>query len=269
MNLQIELSTICNWDCDYCPRPYLTREKEFIYYATFYRAIDTFIEETTTLILSKDGEPLMHPLFKELFTYATSKYSGKIDIYTNGVYLTEDIVDILGAVTNNVNIFVTDHTISRTGTQDPTKTLLNFTNAVSKNYSNLSFSLTKHAFNGETEEDQTWLSSWRAYKTTNSNVVAIHLNTHKNSWAGFVDTQLADSCPFMEYEFVGVGITGNVTMCCLDLNEELIAGNILTDSKIDILESRNKYRALITHSNIKNIKPCNRCIVNCIKEGWN
>ena len=117
MNLQIELSTVCNWDCDYCPRPYLTRKKEFISYETFDKAIDTFIGETTTLILSKDGEPLMHPAFRRLLTYATSKYSGKIDIYTNGVYLTEDIVDALGTIPNTINIFVTDHTISRTGIQ--------------------------------------------------------------------------------------------------------------------------------------------------------
>ena len=260
MNLQIELSTVCNWDCDYCPRPYLTRAKEFISYETFHKAVDTFIEETTTLILSKDGEPLMHPDFGDLFSYVVGKYAGKIDIYTNGVFLTNDILDILGSVPNNISIFVTDHTVSREGTQDSTKTLANFTNAVDREYTNISLNLTKHAFNGQTKEDANWLRTWNVYKHDHPNVAAIHLNQHKNSWAGFVGTEKYNSCPFIEYEFVGVGITGNVTMCCLDLNEELVAGNILTDTKEDILSSRHNYKQLIIAKDITTLNPCKRCI---------
>lgn len=260
MNLQIELSTHCNWDCDYCPRPHLTREKEFISYETFHKAVDTFIEETTTLILSKDGEPLMHPDFGDLFFYAIGKYTGKVDIYTNGVFLTNDILDILGSVPNAISIFVTDHTASRKGTQDSTKTLANFTNAVDRGYTNISLNLTKHAFNEQTKEDTNWLRTWNVYKHDHPNVSSIHLNSHKNSWAGFVGTAKYDSCPFMEYEFIGVGITGNVTMCCLDLNEELVAGNILTDSKEDIMSSRYNYKQLITAKDVSTLNPCKRCI---------
>lgn len=260
MNLQIELSTVCNWDCDYCPRPYLTRKKEFISYETFDKAIDTFIDETTTLILSKDGEPLMHPDFCDLFSYAAGRYSGKIDIYTNGVFLTNGVLDMLGSASNDINIFVTDHTISRSGIQSSTKTLFNFTNAVDRGYSNIILNLTKHAFDGKKAEDEAWLRLWNIYKHEHANIGSIHLNTHKNSWAGFVGTEKYDSCPFMNYEFVGVGLTGNVTMCCLDLNEELVVGNILTDSKEAILSSRYKYKQLITAKDVNTLDPCKRCI---------
>lgn len=260
MNLQIELSTVCNWDCNYCPRPSLTRMKEFISYGTFHKAVDTFIEETTTLILSKDGEPLMHPDFGDLFAYAVRKYTGKIDIYTNGVFLTNDILDILGAASNNINIFITDHITGRDGIQDSTKTLTNFTNAVNRRYTNISFTLTRHSFNGQTKEDEIWLRTWNVYKHDHPSVSAIHLNQHRNSWAGFVGTEKYGSCPFMEYEFIGVGITGNVTMCCLDLNEELTAGNILADTKESILAAMGSYKQLITTGDVSTLNPCNRCV---------
>jgi len=260
MNLQIELSTHCNWDCDYCPRPYKKRKKEFVSYETFYKAVDMFIADTTTLILSKDGEPLIHPDFCALFSYVAGRYSGKIDIYTNGVFLTNDILDMLGSTQNDICLFVTDHTVSREGTQDTTKTLSNFTNAVDRGFSNITLNLTKHSFDGKNTEDETWLRTWNVYKHAHSNVTAVHLNTHKNSWAGFVGTEKYETCPFMEYEFIGVGITGNVTMCCLDLNEELVAGNILTDYKTDIMLSRNNYKQLLTAKDVSTLALCKRCI---------
>lgn len=260
MNLQIELSTICNWNCIYCPRPFLDREMSYMSLDVFSKALDMFLEKTTTLILSKDGEPLTYPKFDEIFKIITERYRGKLDLYTNGVFLDTNKIDILGNTPNEINIFVTEHVLGRDGVQDSTKTLTNFKNAVEKNYPNLKFYLTKHSFYGEDIEDLPWITIWNNYKNEHKNIAAVHLNKHKNSWLGFIGVEKYKYCPFMEYEFTGIGVTGNVLMCCSDLNEELVVGNIIIDTKQAILTNWKKYRTKITNKDVSNINPCNRCL---------
>lgn len=260
MVLQLEISTICNWDCLYCPRPYLSREKSYMPLDIFSKALDVFLETITTLILSKDGEPLLHPKFDEILKIISEKYKGKIDIYTNGVYLDSSKIDALSKMPNEIHMFVTNHTLGRNGLQDSNKTLTNFKNAVEKNPPNIKFYLTKHSFYGENIEDIPWVATWNNYKNEHPNILAVHLNKNKNGWVGFIDAKKNSYCSFMEYEFIGIGITGNVLMCCSDLNEELTVGNIMTDTKQNILRQWNEYRDRITNKNISNLSPCNRCL---------
>lgn len=266
MILQIELTNICNLDCVYCPRPFLSRNKSHMSLNIFERILNNFIGEATTVILSKDGEPFLHPQFEVIVKKLNSVYKGKIDIYTNGSFLSEGIVDFLGSLDNDIHIFVTEHPIGRNRSQIDHcyKTRNNTIKAIAKHYNNLTFYLTLHSITKNRELDEKiWQDYWEMEKQHHSNIKAIHLNKNINPWLGFIKegkTTIFSKCPFIEYPFLCFGVTGNALACCIDLNEELIIGNISNDTKTTILENLSTIRRNLHNNTVKDMAPCNRCI---------
>jgi hypothetical protein len=56
------------------------------------------------------------------------------------------------------------------------------------------------------------------------------------------------------------GVTGNMLLCCTDLNEECILGNILTNTKNEMLAKRNEVYTKILSGSWQTLRPCNRCL---------
>ncbi len=231
----------------------------------FEKILRTFLPEVTTLILNKDGEPLLHPKFLSELDIISKNYSGKLDIYTNGTYLTEDKVDALGSLKNEVHLLITEHWNRRGNTKPSIEhTRANAIMAIEKAYPNIKIHLTMHHVEENfSEKEQEWKREMEERKKRYPNIINITVNTVINRWLGWNNMPGVvpfHSCPFLEENTVFFGVTGNMVPCCIDLNEEMILGNINTHSKEVLMINRNEVFSKLRQARHMELIPCNRCI---------
>src|SRR5512147_2788120 len=88
---EIELSSICNLACRYCPHPKLQREKEHMSWETFERTLEHVAYYVgkgtqTEVSLTGIGEAILHPRFVEA-VFRVREVIGRrqITLATNGV----------------------------------------------------------------------------------------------------------------------------------------------------------------------------------------
>jgi hypothetical protein len=96
---ELELSSICNLACVYCPHPHLKRAKDHIGWDTFERAllhVEHYVGAGTQgeLSLTGIGEAILHPRFIEaLWMCRDTIGDRKLVLSTNGVALMNKEVD--------------------------------------------------------------------------------------------------------------------------------------------------------------------------------
>lgn len=97
LDLDIEVSSLCNLRCTFCDRQPLVEKNQLgnMSFETYCHILDQFAPEKgkrlCSMKLSYRGEPLMNKAIPEMVKYA--KERGVLDIYfnTNGMLLTEEI----------------------------------------------------------------------------------------------------------------------------------------------------------------------------------
>jgi sulfatase maturation enzyme AslB (radical SAM superfamily) len=195
-----------------------------------------------TLILHKDGEPLLHPKLLTFITaIAACRPDVKMDIYTNGLLLTEDFVDTLRRIWSKFRILVSFHFYSHTGKQidysgiDPILERI-----AKKKHPNIEVIFASHVtrFCSETELSE-WKEGWLKRLWAD---FPIHVNKHINPWTGLIDEENCVSfngCPYADGNHLFIGVTGNILACCMDLEERLSFGNVLTDRPHTIFDRVN------------------------------
>jgi MoaA/NifB/PqqE/SkfB family radical SAM enzyme len=94
LNVDIEVSSICNLKCDHCFRQYMDIGKEGLMDFGMYQSIvdECAKHELFTLKFSMRGEPTLHPRIIEMVDYAHKEGIKEIWINTHGGNLTEDMV---------------------------------------------------------------------------------------------------------------------------------------------------------------------------------
>lgn len=94
LNVDIEVSSLCNLKCEHCFRQYLNiKDKNNMEMSLYRKIVDECAgEKLQTLKFSMRGEPLMHPGIVEMVAYAKSRGIKEVWINSNGVLLTEDMV---------------------------------------------------------------------------------------------------------------------------------------------------------------------------------
>jgi radical SAM protein with 4Fe4S-binding SPASM domain len=99
LHLDIESTNACNLKCPYCASSsnlWGDNKKGFMDFDLFKKIIDEAVSECCYCVkFSLRGEPLLHPQLPEMIKYAVD--SGIIDCYfnTNGMLLTEDMINML------------------------------------------------------------------------------------------------------------------------------------------------------------------------------
>lgn len=90
-NINIELSSVCNFDCAYCPDHKMTRKKQVMDYDLAKSLIDQISEMklTNNINFYHMGESLLNPKAIEIFKYTKEK-GLKIKLNTNGSLLTSN-----------------------------------------------------------------------------------------------------------------------------------------------------------------------------------
>lgn len=84
---QIEVSSLCNLSCDYCPHKKMNRKKENMTYETFKKVIElTKICNQDRLYLHNMGEPLLNKQLAKFIKYACDN-NITCTFFTNGIHL--------------------------------------------------------------------------------------------------------------------------------------------------------------------------------------
>jgi len=269
LHAQFELSSCCNLACVECPHRFMQRKQSYMQEDVFNKLLSYIsILGPDTVILHKDGEPLLHPNFKDYFSRIAERTNAKIDLYTNGFYLTPDIVSFMGekAPSNKIWILVTFHQHKHTGeAYDLTTVEENLLECVKLQIPNIDFILATHQTDFTDEEaSKEWYARWVNRTFEYSNIEAVHVNTCISPWAGKIEQkgEMANyvCCPYQDGCHMFIGVTGNILPCCMDLEEEITLGNVLEDDLDSIMILRKEFYHNLEKDDIPEFELCQKCL---------
>lgn len=200
-------------------------------YIVPYRHHNTFCPPT--FIGHKDSEPLIdRKLPARLKMLATAAPDMKIDVYSNGVLLPswakrgEDFIQFLASLPNNCRYLMSFHPVNHDYTVNDYGPVISYLKEVLRNKPhNVEFISVSHRSKWVSDIVQdSWVAEWQGYPIT------VHKNCSINPWTGLIaeeGTIQFNGCPYGDFGHWFFGVTGNVIACCLDLEEEIVLGNVM------------------------------------------
>jgi len=93
LDLQWELTNICNFNCPFCYINIEAEPKVALPFSAIKPAIDNLIDQGLLFCSLTGGEPLLHPNFIDIYKYL-KKNGVLVTIYTNLSILTDDILEL-------------------------------------------------------------------------------------------------------------------------------------------------------------------------------
>lgn len=240
MQLQLEVSSVCNAACVFCPYPTMKRAHGTMSMDLFRKIID----EATTLplvdhiTLTGLGEPLLDRFLIERITYIRSKMPAVlIDLYTNGTFLRPTMVDALHAAGLSV-LYVSLNAVTRDKRLQVMQ-LDDFDQVVA----GIEYALTKPGWKVivkgivskdlmEQGDNEDFLTRWRGPFSAGGNAF-LHL---EGNWAGAMwPMRLKPSEPCQRaLGQLMVLQDGRMSLCCFDSEGECILGDLNTQSIRDV-----------------------------------
>jgi hypothetical protein len=189
-----------------------------------------------TLIPHKDGEPLLNKQLPDLLRAASEVVPDMhIDIYSHGLLLPKrpGFIDFLGSLPNKVRLLVSFHFYNHDGTLNDYADTTQFFKRLfaGPTPGNIEFIFASHLIPPMTTERLAeWKNGWRAEAAAGR--VTVHANVNINPWTGLIDAPGLShftGCPYERFDHMFFGATGNIVPCCMDLEEEIIFGNVMYD----------------------------------------
>ena len=249
INFQTETTTHCNFTCSYCPNKDMQRKREFMTdevwstilhkYIVPFRHMNEFC--TPTAIFHKDGESLLdRKLSQRLRDLAAVAPDMSISIYSNAVLLPvwakrgEDFVEVLASLPNNSRLLLSFHPYNHDGSENNyAETILYLRDILRDPPPNVEFITVSHKSKWVSADIQAW---WRQQWV--GLPITVHSNCSLNPWTGRIEeegTVKFNGCPYGDFGHWFFGCTGNIIACCLDLEEEIVLGNVLKDNPYEML----------------------------------
>jgi len=273
--VQVETTTVCNADCIMCPHSKIKREKGHMDFELYKKIVDDCAENSKSVknfFPFLNGEFFLTPKWESYLVYARKKLANiEIGIFTNGSLLDmETTKKLLEMEPDWINISF-DGTSKETYEQIRRK--LNFDQVQNDiiqlvNQRNLSRKKKPRITISIIEMEQTSHRLMSFYKKWARIVDKVTIESYSN-WAGKVEDKSAKNpithrrmaCPRLWYNFTILN-TGEVVICCLDYNGEIIIGDVKKQSIREIwtgkkiTELRNMHLEG-RHSKIHLCKDCN------------
>lgn len=242
----METSNHCNFTCGICPNRDMQRKRRFMPDETWEAILNLYIvpyrhinsQTPPTAIFHKDSETLLDR--KLPWRLRSLPPDMTIDIYSNGVLLPalakrgEDFVELLASLPNRCRLMLSYHPNNHDWSNNDYGPMVAYLKEVLRNRkpSNVEFITVSHKSTWVTEEVQeSWRQVWDGYPIT------VHKNCSINPWTGRMQdiaTCKYNGCPYGDFSHWFFGCTGNVIACCMDLEEEIVLGNVLTHSPADM-----------------------------------
>jgi len=266
MKLQMELTNKCNLKCVECPNRLMKRERADMPKDVFEAILNNYIKTDNfgTIIPHKDGESLLHPHIKTIIEDISKVSDAKIDIYTNGIPLKKDFVYFLTSINNPVWLLISFHFYSHTGKKyDYSKVFDELETIIRMDHKNVELVFASHLTDfAEEWELKRWQEYWSQFVSGDGMLRAVHINTAINPWTGLIKQSNCikfDACPYADGQHLFIGNTGNVIACCMDLEEEVVFGNVLEGDKERIMSKREDFYKILRNKEIP-AGVCERCL---------
>lgn len=273
-SLRIENTNICNGRCFMCPYPTMKRKKGTMSKKLYKNIINQTEKLNIKYInLHNFGEPLTDKNFSWKVKYAKSKNILRVSTNTNGTLLTPKIAkDIINSGLDEIFISVDAFTKK---TYQKIRIGLNY-DLVQKNIKYL-ISLKKKLktnkpkiiidfleFNLNKKETKKFLNKWKKLVDKVcisqihdwSNKKKLNLDLSINNYVSF--SRSPCRLPFTE---MLINWDGTISLCCQDIEGEIILGNAKKDSIASIWKNKNFEYIRKKHLNIdtNNLKLCQNC----------
>lgn len=243
--------------CGYCPNRSMERERAFMSDAVFDRILNDYVVPykdrnsfcPPTFIGHKDGEPLLNKQFpRRLQQLAAVAPDMKIDIYSHGLMLPKlaaqgrDFFRLLASLPNKVRYMMSYHPRNHDDSvNDYTGVVTYLRRILEAPPPNVEFISVSHKSRWVSEEMQeAWVQTWKGLPIT------VHKNCSINPWTGRMEDQATCSyngCPYSDFGHWFFGVSGNIIACCLDLEEEIVLGNVLTHEPGEMFLATNAFYA--------------------------
>ena len=216
-------------------------------YIVPYKTVNSF--SPPTFIPHKDGEPLLNKqLPSRLLDIGRAAPDMKIDIYSHGLMLPkwrdrgQDFFEFLATLPNQVRYMMSYHPYNHDNTENDYSEVVSYLYNVLRNPpKNVEFITVSHKSKWVSEaEQESWRLTWEGYPIT------VHKNCSINPWTGRMEdiaTCHYNGCPYADFGHWFIGVTGNIIACCLDLEEEIILGNVLTDDPAEMFDKTSAFYA--------------------------
>ena len=252
--IYIEITNICNLNCDFCPS--LKRKKEMMSIEDFEKIILKIKDYTKHIYLHVKGEPLMHKDLDSILKIANN-YNLFVNITTNARLL-KDKLDII----NNNKIRQINISLHSFNNLDEIKELLNTIDKINNTYISL------RLWNDKDNKEVIKLLE-NHYKKE----IVITNKRFTITDKVFIDKDIKFSWPdinkniISEYgtckggkSQIAILVDGTVTLCCLDNDGIINLGNIFNNTLEEILNT-DRYKNIINgFNNNKLIEDlCKKC----------
>lgn len=223
-----------------------------------------------TFIGHKDGEPLLNKKFlTRLQDLAALAPDMKIDIYSHGLLLPkwaerrQDVFEFLATLPNQVRYMMSFHPVNYDYSGNNYSATILYLRDVLRNRKppNVEFITVSHKSKWVSDEMQeAWRQTWEGLPIT------VHKNCSINPWTGRMEdiaTCAYNGCPYSDFGHWFFGATGNIIACCLDLEEEIVLGNVMKDDPADMFAVTEafyaKQRRLLTTKELHPRGVCRNC----------
>ena len=256
-NFQVELTSYCDLTCGYCPNKDMERERAFmsdeVWETILHNYIVPYKNENRfcppTFIGHKDGEPLLNKRLPDrLRDVSSAAPDMAIDIYSHGLMLPKwrdrghDFFDFLATLPNRVRYMMSYHPRNHDYTVNDYGPVVEYLSRILLNPPrNVEFITVSHKSRWVSQEMQEgWRLTWAGMPIT------VHCNCAINPWTGLIEeegTVEFNGCPYADFGHWFFGVTGNIIACCLDLEEEIVLGNVLHDSSASMFAATEAFYA--------------------------
>lgn len=274
MNFQIETTSFCNLTCPECPNWTMERERKMMSLEVFQTILKKYVVPfkdrnrhcPPTVIMHKDGEPWLNKRLPEMLKMVSAADPTlSIDIYTHGLQMKREHFDLFYSLPNPKRLLMSFHFWNHDGTQNDytatTQLVKDMLNYQSQHGKRIEIILVSHMIRPMTKRQlQDWKRTWDGYESRGA--VTVHANVNINPWTGLIEEPgitSFESCPYGDFGHWFFGATGNVIACCLDLEEEIVFGNVMQDDPEAMFKKLTQFYADVSSKKLDN-QVCRYCL---------
>lgn len=263
--LRIETTNHCNFKCTFCPHPDHTREREFMDQALF----ESIIVEAGTLGFRKldirnFGEPLLDKRLPQLVTFSKRNGFSHIYMHTNGLGLDlERFNRLIESGMTNVVISIAperEFIVTRPGTKYA-RLIKGIESLKDSPYKNLI--LIDYVNSGASSSEEI-IQMWQWLESLG---IGVRPELKLHNWAS--DDTYAQAEHWLCYRLwnsVTVLSSGQVALCCMDYNGEVILGDLTKQSLSDAVNSKAYQDIRTAHLKGQFLEKCASCSLPSLRQ---
>jgi len=257
---RIEISTLCNYSCVFCPyNNGFNRKKEIMTNQLFFKIIDKLkqqIPQINIITLSGMGEIFIDADILDKIKYC--KDNGYIvNLLTNGSFLTKKIINELDII-NIDSIRISLHTLNenhyRQITNNKLGDIINIIEYIYKN-TNLKLIISSDIININEFDIEELIQTYSKF---------VHIEIWKpHNWVNWGSYRIGEkkekTCGRPFNGPLQIQVDGTINMCCFDYNGKLTIGDFKTQTINEIFNSKMYLKIKSFHEGNKKNIICSSC----------